>query len=188
MKTIRALILGAFAAALPFAALAQQMAPAIEEPVTIRFYNYNLASAGLGREGTLQMLDTFAADNPLITVEGVPVPPAEVMSSVQADVIAGQGPDIAQIIFADFGYLVDNFGVPALDDIVPAQELETHLSGMFPRGVELARLDGQLYGLAYVFSTPVLFCNADLFRQAGLDSDQPPRTWDEVTAAALTIH
>lgn len=187
MKPFRHLLLGAVAATLPFAALAE-MAPAIDAPVSIRFYNYNLASAGLGREGTLEMLDTFAQSNPLITVEGVPVPAAEVMSRVQADVIAGQGPDIAQIIFADLGYLVENFGVPALEDIVPADELEAHLEGMFPRGIELARLDGSLYGLAYVFSTPVLFYNADLFIEAGLDPDQPPRTWEEVTHAALTIH
>lgn len=187
MKPIRNLMLGAAVASLPFAALAE-MAPAIDAPVTIRFYNYNLASAGLGREGTLEMLETFAQANPLITVEGVPVPAAEVMSRVQADVIAGQRPDIAQIIFADLGYLVENFGVPALDDITPADELEAHLDGMFPRGIELARLDGSLYGLAYVFSTPVLFYNADLFAAAGLDPDQPPRNWEEVTHAALTIH
>ena len=187
MKPIRQLLLGALAAALPLPALAQ-MAPAIDEPVTIRFYNYNLASAGLGREGTLEMLSTFAEANPNITVEGVPVPSSEVMSRVQADVIAGQGPDIAQIIFADLGYLVENFGVPALDDITPAEELDEHLSGMFPRGIELARVDGDLYGLAYVFSTPVLFYNADMFVEAGLDPDQPPRTWEEVSAAAIAIY
>ena len=188
MKPVHNLLFGAAVAALPFTALAQEMAPAVEEPVSIRFYNYNLASAGLGRDGTLEMLETFAAANPMITVEGVPVPSAEVMSRVQADVIAGHGPDIAQIIFADLGYLVDNFGIPALDDIVPADELTAHLDGMFPRGVELGRLDDNLYALAYVFSTPVLFYNADLFRQAGLDPDEPPRNWEEVTAAALTIH
>lgn len=181
-------LLAAALAALPLTAFAQTMAPGSDAPVTIRFYNYNLASAGIGREGTLEMLGTFAEANPHITVEGVPVPAAEVMSRVQADVIAGQGPDIAQIIFADLGYLVENFGVPSLETVVPADELAAHLGGMFPRGVELARLDGNLYGLAYVFSTPVLFYNADLFVAAGLDPDHPPRTWDEVTAAALAIH
>ena len=39
----------------------------------------------------------------------------------------------------------------------------------------------------YTFSTPILFYNADLFRQAGLDPDKPPRTWDEVDAAGKAI-
>lgn len=160
----------------PTLATAQTMAPSIDEPVTIRFYNYNLASAGIGRDGTLEMIASFEAANPNIRVEGVPVPAAEVMSRVQADVIAGQGPDLAQIIFADFGYVVENFGVRPLEEIVPADELAAHFEGLFPRGLELGRLDGKTYALAYVFSTPVLFYNADLFREAGLDPDQAPRT------------
>ncbi|ADZ70849.1 ABC transporter substrate-binding protein [Polymorphum gilvum] len=171
----------------PLAALAQSMAPASDAPVTIRFYNYNLASAGIGRDATVEMLDSFAEAHPTIKVEGVAVPSADVMSRVQADVVAGQGPDIAQIVFSDLDYVVTNFGAPALEDIVPAGELEAHLAGIFPNGVELGRLDGKTYGLAYVFSTPVLFYNADVFRAAGLNPDAPPRTWDEVKSAALAI-
>ena len=169
-------------------ALAAPRAAAEDAPVTIRFYNYNLASAGIGKEATEEMLATFAAANPTITVEPVPVPAAEVMARIQADVIAGQGPDVAQVIFADFGYVVENFGIRPLEEIVPADALAAHLAGMVPNGVELGRLDGKTYALAYVFSTPVLFYNADLFRAAGLDPDAPPRTWDEVTAAAVAIH
>ena len=106
------------------------------------------------------------------------------ISIVQADVIAGNGPDIAQIIFADFGCAAENFGVPALEDIVPARELAGHVDGLFPKGLELGRLDGKTCGLAYAFSPPALFCNADLFRAAGLNPDAPPRTWDEVGLAA----
>lgn len=169
-------------------ASAQQMAAAIDKPVTIRFANYNLASAGLGREGTLEMLDAFGKANPLITVEGMPIPAAEVMSRVQADVVAGQGPDLAQIVFSDLDYAVQNFGIQPLESIVPDGERAAHFGGMFANGLELGRLGGKTYGLAYVFSTPVLFYNADLFRAAGLDPDAPPRTWDAVKAAALTIH
>ncbi|MFN6980121.1 MAG: hypothetical protein ACK4OP_18460, partial [Gemmobacter sp.] len=59
-------------AARPFAA-GQTAAPASDTPVTIRFYNYNFASTGLGRDGTEEMLAAIAARPPTITVEGVPV-------------------------------------------------------------------------------------------------------------------
>lgn len=185
---LRGLCAAALIASGPLNVVAQTMAPASDDPVTIRFYNYNLASAGIGREGTLEMLEAFSQTHPHITVVGVPTPAAEVMSRVQADVIAGQGPDIAQIIFSDFGYVVENFGTPALEDIVPEAELDAHLEGLFPNGLELGRLDGKTYGLAYVFSTPVLFYNADLFREAGLDPETPPRSWAELSVAAKAIH
>jgi multiple sugar transport system substrate-binding protein len=38
-----------------------------------------------------------------------------------------------------------------------------------------------------VFRTPTLFYNADLFRQAGLDPNNPPQTWADVKTAALAI-
>jgi multiple sugar transport system substrate-binding protein len=169
-------------------AVAQTIPSTIDEPVTIRFYNYNIAGTGIGKDATEEMIASFMAANPSVTVEAIPTPAPDVISIVQADVIAGNGPDLAQIIFADFGYVAENFGVPALEDIVPADELDGHLSGLFPNGLELGRLDGKTYGLAYVFSTPVLFYNADMFRAAGLNPDAPPRTWEEVSAAAMAIH
>jgi multiple sugar transport system substrate-binding protein len=48
-------------------------------------------------------------------------------------------------------------------------------------------VDGGTYGMPYVFSTPVLFYNADLFRAAGLDPEKPPTTWGEFKQAALAI-
>ncbi|MFN6978547.1 MAG: ABC transporter substrate-binding protein [Gemmobacter sp.] len=185
-RALTALMLSAAMLPAPFAA-AQTAAPASDAPVTIRFYNYNLASAGIGKEATEEMLGAFAQSHPHITIEPVPTPAAEVMARIQADVIAGNGPDLAQVIFADLGYVVENFGIAPLEDVVPADELAEHLGGMFPNGVELGRLGGKTYGLAYVFSTPVLFYNADLFRAAGLDPDAPPRTWAEVAAAADAI-
>src|ERR1700730_11885806 len=40
-----------------------------DEQVTITFEDYNLASAGIGREATLKMLDEFHQQHPNITVE-----------------------------------------------------------------------------------------------------------------------
>jgi sn-glycerol 3-phosphate transport system substrate-binding protein len=41
-----------------------------------------------------------------------------------------------------------------------------------------------LTALPIAFSTPVLFYNRRLFRQAGLDPEQPPRTWHEMQEVA----
>jgi len=179
-------LLGALALTISTPVLAQTMAPSIDQPVTINFYNYNLASAGLGADATKKLIAEFMAANPNVTVEGIGYSSADA-SRIQADLAAGQPVDLVQTVFSDLDFAVQNFGAQALEDIVPAEEIAGHLEGMHPNGTKLGVLNGKTYGLAYTFSTPVLFYNADLFRAAGLDPDSPPQTWEELKAAALAI-
>jgi sn-glycerol 3-phosphate transport system substrate-binding protein len=46
---------------------------------------------------------------------------------------------------------------------------------------------GNMLSFPFNASTPILYYNKDLFRAAGLDPDQPPRTWPEVGAAAKRL-
>lgn len=163
-----------------------QMADSIDKPVTISFYNYNLASAGLGRDATLELIAAFEEANPMVTVEPIAVPSNEVLSRVQADMVAGQDVDVAQLVFRDLIYAAEQLGAQPLEDVV-GEELAAHAEGFVPSGLALGEVDGKTYGLAYVFSTPVMFINRDLFREAGLDPDQPPRTWEEVKQAGIAI-
>lgn len=43
---------------------------------------------------------------------------------------------------------------------------------------------GQLFALPVAFSTPVLYINKALFRKAGLDPENPPKTWAQAQDAA----
>ncbi|MEO1664889.1 MAG: ABC transporter substrate-binding protein [Chloroflexota bacterium] len=157
------------------------------ETVEITFYSYNLGSAGITAEGTENLIAAFEAEHPNITVNGIGIPAGEITSRVQADLVAGTPPDVAQLIFDDMAFLATNRIATPLEAIVPAEELDEHLGGMVSNGVELGRFEGQTYGLAYTFSTPILFYNADLFRAAGLDPEAPPTNWDEVMEYSLAI-
>jgi multiple sugar transport system substrate-binding protein len=168
------------------AALAQ-MAAKIDKPVTISFYNYNLATASAGADATRELIAEFEAANPNIKVQGLPVPSNEILTRMQADIVAGQQPDLAQLTFRDLIYIARDLGANALEDMVPADELKANFQGMIPAGLQLGVVDDKTYGLAYTFSTPILYYNADLFKQAGLDPENPPRTWAEVKTAADAI-
>ncbi|WMT88379.1 ABC transporter substrate-binding protein [Pelagibacterium sp. 26DY04] len=180
-------LLAAALASLALPAIGQTIPDTVDEPVTITFYNYNLAMAGNGADATRRLIDQFMAENPNITVDAIPVGAAESTTTVQADLAAGQPVDLVQMGFSTLSYAVDNYGAVALEDIIPQDELDGHFEGMVPNGLDLGRLNDKTYGLAYTFSTPVLFYNANLFREAGLDPDQPPETWDEIRETALAI-
>jgi ABC-type sugar transport system, periplasmic component len=157
-----------------------------DEKVTIKFYSYNLATAGQ-KDGTQKLIDEFMAENPNITVEGIPVASTDINSKVQADLAAGSPPDVAQLVFDGLDFIANNFGAKPLEDIVPADELAAAFEGFSPNGLKLGQLNGKTYGLPFTFSTPVLFYNASLFEKAGLDPNSPPTTWSEVKEDALAI-
>ncbi len=54
--------------------------------------------------------------------------------------------------------------------------------------LELGTVDGEKYGLAWSTEAMCLVYNKDLFKDAGLDPESPPKTWNEVIeyAQALT--
>lgn len=166
------------------------MAAEITEPVTITFENYNLAAAGANRDATLKMLELFEEANPLITVDAVATVDQEMFPTLQAKVVAGNPPDVAQLLLREWDQNIENLPVVPLDELAGPAAVEEHLQSgnpIHPRAAALTVRDGVNYGLAYVFSTPTLFYNADLFREVGLDPDDPPQTWDEVADAAQAI-
>jgi sn-glycerol 3-phosphate transport system substrate-binding protein len=44
--------------------------------------------------------------------------------------------------------------------------------------------DGTMLSFPYNSSSPILYYNKDIFKKAGLDADNPPKTWPEVFEAA----
>lgn len=53
--------------------------------------------------------------------------------------------------------------------------------------IEAGTFDGKRYAVPFVVDSSFLFYNKDLFEKAGLDPDNPPRSYDEIYAAAKAI-
>lgn len=73
------------------------------------------------------------------------------------------------------------------DLIVPIPMSDEEKAGYFPFVVGTVTTDGQQWGLPVAFSTKSLYWNKDLFAQAGLDPENPPKTFAEEIAAAKQI-
>lgn len=185
--TVAACGAGPTTAAAPIAALDPN------QPVSITWETYNLLSDDAGAKAVGELVSRFEAMYPNIDVTAQP-PQGEIednLASVQRQVAAGNPPDVVQLTFDGLQYYVDGMGAQPLEDIVGTEAVEVHLNGgehpYHPRAATIADVDGTTVGLPYIFSTPVFYYNADVFRAAGLDPDNPPATWDEVQAAATTI-
>jgi ABC-type glycerol-3-phosphate transport system substrate-binding protein len=108
---------------------------------------------------------------------------AGLMSNLMAEVAAGRFPAVVQVGWAFIDFFVANFPFTGPQEAIDRYHPEDagFLEEFFlPSMLELAQSrDGQQVGLPYAVSTPVLFLNVDLLREAGLD-EGGPKTWAEV--------
>lgn len=166
-----------------------------DEQVEIVFESYNLTQAGVWTDTVNQLISEFEEANPNITVKAQPTQGAAAASgnyvgSVQTQLLAGKAPDVAQLTFDALEYTATQLGAKPLSDIVEAEELEAHFGGenpMHPNAKVLADWDGKTYGMPYVFSTPVLFYNADMLQAAGVEGTPDLSTWDQVEKVAAQV-
>lgn len=150
-----------------------------ENPVTVKFYSYSFASPSFGT-GFQSMMDDF--NNGIGKEKGVILEFVADESGTQAetDIKAGQQVDIVQYYFQAIDGAIDNMGISAFEDVFPAEEMEAHFEGIPENCLNLGRLDGKMYGLAFTFSTPILYVNGDLLEEADLDPSQAPKDWEEM--------
>lgn len=111
-----------------------------------------------------------------------------VVEKLQIQAVAKQLPDVSANGFGYTQFAIDSMPIVPLQPIVDKEK--TDLSGYFPKFLDLGKgKDGKLYGLPFAVSTPIVYYNANRFKEAGLNPDQPPKTWEELREAAkkLTI-
>ncbi len=98
-----------------------------------------------------------------------------------AAIAAGQPPALA-IMSANFvrEYVI-NDEVVNLDALIQKDGLtEVEYMGRFWPALRLnATQDGHAYGVPFHNSTPLLYYSVDAFKDAGLDPDKPPVTWQD---------
>ena len=61
-------------------------------------------------------------------------------------------------------------------------------SDFWPGAVKSVTWDGKTYGIPTNNETMAFIWNAKIFKDAGLDPEKPPATWDDVVAYSKTIH
>ncbi len=133
------------------------------------------------------MAEEYMAANPNVTINVRTVQFEDMVNDLARSIATGDAPDITYIdnpevaLFASRGMLLD------LTPYIEASEV-VKVEDIYPGPLASVTYEGGIYGLPRGANTIALYYNADKFREAGLDPDDPPATWDELyeTAKALT--
>ena len=133
------------------------------------------------------LADRFMEANPGIAVE-MQAPSTDydegLVSVIRQD-MAGTAPDVFLVGSHLLAELVARDMVEPLDDLMGGVDMAA--LGYTDAALALTQIDGVQYALPWTSSTPVMFYNAELVREAGGDPDAMPTTWDATIELGAAI-
>jgi sn-glycerol 3-phosphate transport system substrate-binding protein len=100
---------------------------------------------------------------------------------------SGKPAQLSVMFSIDIYELIEQDAIVAFDDIVKTGEEKAWLKSFYPALMENGRTGGKTWGIPFQRSTIVMYYNKDAFRDAGLDPDKPPATWDELVSAGKKL-
>ena len=125
----------------------------------------------------------FNAENPDIFVEPVYTGNYDdTVTKIQTAMQGGTPPDVFVSLATQRFTMASTGMAMALDDLIAADgdEGKAYIDDFLPGFMEDSYVDGNIYSIPFQRSTMVLYYNKDAFKEAGLDPETPPATWEEL--------
>ncbi|WP_171171476.1 ABC transporter substrate-binding protein [Streptomyces sp. I05A-00742] len=128
----------------------------------------------------------FEKQHPDVKVKWLDQPAEHYADKLGADAAAGTLPDVVNVS-PDLSYPLAKAGVLMnLDKEQAAAKFKGEYTEESWRGNTLPGLDGS-YAFPWYLTTGPLFYNKSLFKDAGLDPEKPPRSYDQLFTAASAL-
>lgn len=160
------------------------------DKVKIEYWHCNAETQG-GRT-VEELVNKFNAENDHIEVVAKYNPDMYkgLMQNLQAEAATGRTPAVVQIGWAFLDYFSNNFSYTtpqAAIDKFDSDDKNFLSDNFLPNILNLAvNSNGEQVGIPYSLSTPVLYINKDILREAGLP-ESGPETWEQVQEFAKVI-
>lgn len=154
------------------------------EPMTLQIIDWS-DSTKVRRE---EYNKKFMEENPNVKIEYTVLPADQFKTTITSSIKGGTAPDLFPIPsgLKLTTVVSENWFMP-MDEYVTPEFMETFLPGALNEGI--TNLDGKLYVLPEAMNilNTLMFYNKTLFEEAGLDPENPPKTWSEFIAANKAI-
>src|SRR3954463_10841741 len=126
------------------------------------------------------MVDRFQKENPDIKVTAVYAGNyTDTMTKAMTAMKGGQPPQLSVLLSTDVFTLMDEKAIVPIDDLVTDK---TWLKEFYPAFMANGQIEGKTWSIPFQRSTIVLYWNKDAFKDAGLDPEKAPATWEEMEA------
>jgi len=157
------------------------------KPVELEFY-YPVAVGGPITKIVDGMVDEFEKSHPDIKIKSIYA--GSYQDSVAKALTAykgGSAPQLAVLLSTDMFTLIDEGAIVPFDPLIKTDEDRKWHDGFYKAFMANSQTGGKTWGIPFQRSTIVMYYNKDLFKEAGLNPDAPPSTWDELVADAKKL-
>jgi sn-glycerol 3-phosphate transport system substrate-binding protein len=155
--------------------------------VYLRMY-YPVGVAGPLAQLMDGMINDFNASQTDIFVESIFAGGyKEAMDKSQTAFLAGSPPDFSVLDAPNLLTLLDIDAIIPLDDLIAKEGGDKFVDEFLSAFMHITRHGGKIWSIPWQRSTPILYYNKDFFREAGLDPNKPPATWDDLEAYAKKL-
>jgi len=93
---------------------------------------------------------------------------------------SGESAQLAVMFSIDAYDLIEQDLIVPFESVIETEAEKEWLDSFYPALMANGRIEGQTWGVPFQRSTIVAYYNKDMFRDAGLDPEQAPTTWDEM--------
>jgi sn-glycerol 3-phosphate transport system substrate-binding protein len=106
----------------------------------------------------------------------------DAITKYKAAIQSKSTPDVIQIYDIGTRFMIDAGQVVPMQSFIDRDKVD--MSDLQPNIAGYYSVDNKLWSMPFNTSMPVLYYNKSLFKEAGLDPENPPKTLDEVRTAA----
>jgi multiple sugar transport system substrate-binding protein len=187
MKRIITVTIIAVLAAAWVGAAGQTEQPASPEPIEVTFMH---VFGGARGEAIGRVVEEFNAsqDRIVVTHEDVPGWYGGLLERLQQLAVARQLPEVAIMGLSESNFMRGGLNIVSAQTYIDQNGYST--DDFIPQMLELAQdpETGEQYALPYAISTPLIYVNKDLMREAGIDASEAPQSWAELRDWAKRAH
>lgn len=114
-----------------------------------------------------------------------PIRQADLVTKVSSAAATGDLPDV---VSTDVAFVKSFLNAGIYTDITGRISALPYASTILPAYLQASTKDGAQFAVPAAIDVSTLFYSKKLFRQAGLDPEKPPTTWDEILKDARAIN
>ncbi|MFP4974462.1 ABC transporter substrate-binding protein [Paenibacillus sp. CN-4] len=152
-------------------------------PVKITWWH---SMSGAGEKAINEIVTDYNASQSAIQVEAVYQGKYdESLNKLKASLGSKTGPDLIQVYEIGSKFMIDSQMITPVQQFIDADGFD--LSALEPNITRYYTIDGKLNAMPFNTSNPILYYNKDAFKAAGLDPENPPKTFEEFEAAAKAL-